>query len=171
MPGAIKARRRRPIGTSPVEDRTPRPDLSVSSDLDGTSPYWKIINTDPERHYVWANEDDRTIQSVDYYESMGYERCLVKSADTVRRLLGKWSEKVGQPIRVFGHVLVSILKSELEAANAPRMQAYDNLEAKIIDRNRTALDDHFRGIGHQYARIDKDTTSHGRNITVRESDG
>lgn len=128
---------------------------------DGIDPNWAIVNQDPALHYIWANENPRSHQSVDYYESRGYE--LVQShPDAARPYLGAKRVQPGQPFIREGMVLMCAKKADVEALNAPRLQRYDAMERAFIKSSKAGLTDTLRGMGGnrglEYMRPDPELT-------------
>lgn len=82
----------------------------------GATPWMRIKNADPNRHYVWASE--RGVQAgefdVDYYtslhENIGEKEGYVVEtydANSPQPVAGITTREKGQPVRFRGHILVS----------------------------------------------------------------
>lgn len=135
--GAIKAKTSRAA-------KAVRDDLPCELD-NGTDPYWELLNRDPEKHYVWANEYEKDFGSVDYYEAKGYEMVTYQGPDMTRPLIGK-AKALGEPIRRQGHVLVMIDLAAKHRMDAMVMRRYDAIERSVVQTTNRAVKDHFRGL-------------------------
>lgn len=110
----------------------------------------KLTNQDPSRVYALPYKGD---DSVADYEAMGY-RIEERTPDGVNFLHGKTS-RIGQPLEMRGHVLMSIDKSTHQdivqhGPDGNTGQEYaDLIDSKIIDRSGGIPHDPSRGL-HGY---------------------
>lgn len=110
----------------------------------------KVKGKDPNRHYVLANKALIGVGGSDYYVELGY---LIETQrpDGPKLAGGQTTRKEGDPLEVFGHVLMSCtLERRIEIDEyGPDGQSgqagADLVENKIIDKSRGV--DLLRGIG------------------------
>ena len=75
--------------------------------VDGTSPWAKLVNTDPNRKYILADKNDQ-MYGVPYYEAIGYIVHKVEPGPNALRFLAGKTGRVGDDLENFGHVAMSI---------------------------------------------------------------
>lgn len=87
------------------KDPTPR-------HIDGGANWTKLRDPDETRRYVLAYEGD-TETGAEYYRDLGYVE-EVATEKGVRFGAGRVTAKTGQPLRMKGHILMSIARKEYD---------------------------------------------------------
>lgn len=133
-----------------------------SDPLDGTLSYWALANKEEDRDYVWAiSYDGAAHGSVDFYEAMGYEVVTFTDRAGVRPQIGRI--KPGEPVRRFGHTLMSRPTEIGKIVDQRTQTEYSKVERHVVDNTRRAVADHFRGQAgnarYDYVRPGKSITS------------
>lgn len=130
---------------------------------DGSAPYTKLQNTDPNRKYVFVDKTNRL--QLGMYEMLGYER-ETRRPDGPKPILGDGAS-IGDSIEVMDMVLMSIpieKYQEQYQSGGPDgslgQRHFDMLEERIIDR---AGEDSIRGIHRRrdYAIINETSPIYG----------
>ena len=91
----------------------------------------RVVDADPDMKYVWAPEHG--MLDVNYYESLGYEKVILKEGGPRPARLGK-SDK-GGPIMQFGSILMCIPREQhrMEIFE-PGQEDMSILERRIYDK-------------------------------------
>lgn len=103
---------------------------------DGARPWDKLVNADPDRHYVYVDPNSE-MYGTDFYESIGYEQ-EVRTEGGVRPAVGKTKGDSGNAITVMHQILMSCpleVKADLDrfgVGGSGGQERIDKIERKIL---------------------------------------
>lgn len=124
---------------------------------------WKVINPDRTKHYVAVYENSEEF-GVEAYEWMGYE--TVPFVEGGPRFLAGRTSKVGEPVRMRGHVLMAIdldKKREIDAVGPDGVtgqRRLDQIDEQILDRRKGGIDP-GRGLQASYIQFENNIQEAG----------
>lgn len=119
---------------------------------DGATNVWRITNQDPTKHYVAVYESSAEF-GVEAYEYMGYDIVIAREGGP--SFFAGRTSKLGEPVRMRGHVLMSIDKAKKEEIDrigpdgATGQALLDDIDSKILDHRKGGFDP-GRGLRAQY---------------------
>jgi len=106
--------------------------------IDGSAPWTRLKNRDPDKHYVLVYAGDGAEHGVDYYHSIGYE--VVEQEASGPSLTAGRTTAPGQPVSMRGHILMACTKARHDEilsygpdGDSGQVEA-DDIERRIVDR-------------------------------------
>lgn len=118
-----------------------------STPADGYRPYDRIVNKQPDRHYVLTYPNDSETGTGYYTDILGYEIEYARPGGP-RAAIGK-TAKEGTEVRSGGMVLVSCPMADYEARVAAGQIHADNFD-RVTLRDGHLEHDPMRGRGYNY---------------------